>query len=213
MEKEAYLLDVDYVVREGEPVLRLFLSDGNDPLLGYYEGFSPYFYVVPGEGEEEELEDSLLDLEFEDGDDRVKVTGVDREVKQVDNEDRTVFKTYVNLPVNVPKVKDRVKEWDEVETKREFDIPFYKRFLVDKGLKPGSSVKVEGDDFEPFDDEQDSPALQIDRIEQSDEKDIFETEPLAFDLEVLDDEIIMCSFFSQGFRKVLVSYDFEFDAS
>ncbi|MDY6777376.1 MAG: 3'-5' exonuclease, partial [Candidatus Nanohaloarchaea archaeon] len=205
MRMEAYLLDATYRVEDGEPVIHLFLSDEDDAFLARYRGFRPYLYVIPEEGEADAIEERLRDLAFEANGDPVEVTEVEQQELKDGKEEVTALKTFVNVPPSVPKVKDEVKEWEELNHLREFDIPFYKRFLFNKGLQPPSKVVVEGEQVEYA--EFDGITINAESVEEQDPEDLPDPSMLAFDLEVYDDEIIMCSFYGEGYRKVLVSHD------
>jgi DNA polymerase elongation subunit (family B) len=205
MEVDGHLLDADYVIEDGEPVIRLFLRSERGPVLARYHGFEPYLYVVPEEGETEALKEDLASLSFEANDETVSVERVEEETLTDEKEEVMALKTVVSIPPDVPKVKDEVKEWEAVDHLREFDIPFYKRFLVDTGLKPPSRVRVSGEEIahDPFE----GVTLRAESVHQDDPQDILANDSLAFDLEVYQDEIIMCSFYADGFEKVLVTYD------
>ncbi|MDY6771142.1 MAG: DNA polymerase domain-containing protein [Candidatus Nanohaloarchaea archaeon] len=201
MRVEGHLLDVDYVIEEDVPVLRLVLQTDDGPVLARYTEFEPYLYVVPADGAFDECRERLEGLSFEANGDTVEVRRVEERALLDGTEERDVLQVFVQVPPDVPKVKDEVKDWDEVGYLREFDIPFYKRFLINKGLKPPSLVAVEG---EATDGAFDGTVVAADAVEQVDDRDVLDSSYLAFDLEVYDDRIIMCSFYGEGFRKVLV---------
>jgi DNA polymerase elongation subunit (family B) len=126
-----------------------------------------------------------------------------KEIEEVErkdgNEQVRALKVYTSIPPNVPKIEKQVYEMPETSECREYDIPFYKRYLIDKGVRPVKTVQVEGKKVtrEAFD-----RAIEIESIEQVKDEDI-DFEKLAFDLEVYEDKIIMASFASENYSKLL----------
>ncbi|MDY6788516.1 MAG: DNA-directed DNA polymerase [Candidatus Nanohaloarchaea archaeon] len=204
METTGVLLDVDYIIEDGEPVLRIFLESEN-PTMARFRDFKPYFYVLPDPDRIEEARERLEDLSFEKNGSKVEVVDTELLEMQDSRERVKAIKTHVGVPPSVPKVKDRVKDWEEVREVREFDIPFYKRFIMDKELKPGSELEIEGEEVESG--EFDGRVLEADSVKTKGSDRLFEGDMLAFDLEVYDDRVIMCSFYSEDFSKVLVDHE------
>ena len=59
MELNFQPLDADYIISDSKPILRLFgRTEENKSVTVFYEGFEPYFYVLPEEGKTSELETS-----------------------------------------------------------------------------------------------------------------------------------------------------------
>jgi DNA polymerase elongation subunit (family B) len=193
MEAEGWLVDADYRIRQGEPVVRLFLETDEGGLTVEDTGFSPYFYAVPS-GDAAELEHVLEDREFEDDGEQLPVRRVERVTRTDGNAELELLQVHTSVPPKVPKLRKRVSELEEVEDTREFDIPFYKRYLIDKGLVPAERYRVEG--------EESGEAVELGEIERL-ESDVPEFDCLAFDLEVVDGEIVMCSFASAEIEKVV----------
>ncbi len=200
METTGVLLDADYVIEDDRPAIRLFISS-EDPIMARFEDFLPYFYIVPAENSKESIIERLEGFKTEESGSRV--LDVEEKKMKDSNVEVDTLKVIVEVPPDVPKVKDVVKEWEGVEQVREFDIPFYKRFLIDKGLKPGSKIEVKGNRIE--NPEFNGKVIDAESVKQKDSRALFEGEMLAFDLEVYQDSIIMCSFYSDKFSKVLVS--------
>ncbi|MDY6773840.1 MAG: DNA polymerase, partial [Candidatus Nanohaloarchaea archaeon] len=87
---DATLLDADYVIEEGEAVVRLFAVDGEgEPLIARDDSFDPYFYAIPSEGLEGAME-SVENVSEVDGD-PVEVS-TERVRRTVGREEREVLK-------------------------------------------------------------------------------------------------------------------------
>ncbi|MCJ7429484.1 MAG: DNA-directed DNA polymerase [Candidatus Nanohaloarchaeota archaeon QJJ-5] len=205
MEITGWLLDADYIIEDDVPIIRLFLSTEDGPVQARIDSFTPYFYLVPAE-DIDDLAEAVADLEPEEG----TITGTEQTTRVDNGQKQEVLKVETAVPPDVPKLKDQCWELDAVQEAREFDIPFYKRFLFDHDLRPPSRITVEGDPL--TDPSFDGQTIAATSVAQTETDDILPSDTLAFDLEVYKDEIIMCSFYSDGYRKVLVNEEDGFEA-
>ena len=135
--KRMVLLDIDYVTEGEKPVVRLFGRE-----IGYKEAksiivldhaFQPYFYVEPYNPEicQEQIK------EYE-------VLQVEKVKKRDLGKIKEFLKVILKHPQDVPKLREKIQNLSEVKEIREYDIPFYRRYLIDKGLFPMAEVKIEG---------------------------------------------------------------------
>lgn len=160
MEKEGFLLDIDYITEKDvngkeKPVIRLWCKskEGADFIV-LDKNFEPYFYAFPhsylqSHGHE-------WDVEEEKG--QIEKIGVDREgeeirVKRVEfcqkkllGVNRRVLKIFVEHPRHVPLLREKVR--NAGITVLEADILFAIRYLIDKQLRPFDGVKAEGEEIE-----------------------------------------------------------------
>ncbi len=200
------LLDIDYITKNRIPMIRLFgklmgENGGGSKIIALDKSFKPYIYIHPNNADDCINELDILELEGE-------------KLRSNDNGKLKDFlKVTLKHPQDIYKLKDKILNLKSVEEIREYDIPFYRRYLIDKGLFPMNIVEVEG------------KVLNFNRF-SSNEKCIFEihNEPqnlgsgleelnmLSFNIEacnpdgmpkVKEDSIIMISFSSnRGFQKV-----------
>ncbi len=128
---EGILLDVDYVGAGDEVHIRMLIkgSDGKS-----YEivdpSFKPYFYFVPQRRMTDEeikntstVEQSLV----------IRPTNIEKERRSIFGKDVDAYKVFVKTPSFVPKLSSEMQHIGECY---EFDIPFAKRYVLDKGLFP-----------------------------------------------------------------------------
>ena len=204
--KQFVLLDIDYITKNRIPVIRLFgkLIEENgegSKIIALDRRFKPYIYIHPNNVDDCIKELAVLELEVE-------------KLRRKDNGKlKNFLKVTLKHPQDIYKLRDKILDLKSVEEIREHDIPFYRRYLIDKGLFPMSIVEVHG------------KILNFNRS-SSDGKCIFEvhSEPqnlgsslkelnmLSFNIEacnpdgmpkVKEDPIIIISFSSnQGFQKV-----------
>ncbi len=131
MELEIFPIDADYIVIDGKPVVRLFgiVEKGERKIL-YDDSFEPYCYIGASKQRVEQMTSGM------------SFVGRIEETEKLRLGDKIIVsKVFTKLPEDVPKLRQlNVKIYDA-------DIPFYKRYLLDKGIGTSSRVKlnVDGD--------------------------------------------------------------------
>jgi DNA polymerase, archaea type len=213
--KRFLLLDIDYVTENDEAVVRLFGKlrgeEINKSIIARDRSFKPYIYVLPHEIEEciEELRDLNI-----------------KKIEKVRKKDIGIFKEFLKItlkhPQDVPKLREKIWNLDSVDAVREHDIPFYRRYLIDKGLFPMSEVEVHGECINPTFTSNDEPCIfEVTGQPQPLPSGLPELKVLSFDIEACNpkgmpqdnkDPIIMISFSSNhGLRKVFSTKRSSFD--
>lgn len=187
------LLDCDYVVDGNKPVIRIFgVTHDGKSFLGLFRGFKPYFYARSSDPENAKGE-----IE--------KLSGVERcEIveKELNGSPGKFVRVTCLLPSEVPQVREAVKSLKGVSDIFEYDILFYRRFLIDNSIFPLDWLEVEGEEFtSKF-----SRSIDIRSIKKSDGP-YPSPKTLAFDIETFEEngenKVIMLSVFSSGVKKVL----------
>ncbi|MFH0859575.1 MAG: DNA-directed DNA polymerase [Candidatus Altiarchaeota archaeon] len=121
------LLDVDYILTDDKPVIRLFLKGEGGRKVKEVRGFEPYFYAVPDSGIDE-LERGVKSVAGVIKVERKRMTDISKEVD--------VLKIFTRSPKDVPILRDKVRSLPGCSSVREADIPFARRYLIDSGLIP-----------------------------------------------------------------------------
>ena len=194
MQRNVVILDIDYVTFEDKPVIRLFSKDGDKNVILLDDTFEPYLYVVADNIEEciKEIEENLED---------VKAEKVIKKDFQVESE---FVKVTFKHPQELAKNRDNLRDLENVIQIREFDIPFYRRYLMDRDVIPMTEVVAIGEEVDSFL-KLDSEKQDITIIKLTEDLKRVEDNPqkfriLSFDLEVRnphgmpnseEDEIIM----------------------
>jgi len=162
--------------------------------------FRPYFYAMPTDLEKLKEDAKDKDFKSEKGE-KLEITETTVEEKKYGQKIVEALKVVTDIPANVPKLKNELWDLESVRRCLEFDIPFYRRYLIDKGIRPGEWIEVKGEekDSENFESEIEVEEIRPD-IEAGDD---VEWKSMAFDLEVIDDRVVMASFRSEEFRKLL----------
>jgi len=186
------LLDADYVIENGKAIIRLFGVDEKGKSVIVFDKYQPYFYVLPKNKTKiiEKLKKNKM------------VVGIDTVRKKIGLEEKEFLKVYVNIPPNVPKVRDAIKNSPFVKECYEYTTNFYKRYLIDKKFYPLSWLSIKGNDVKEkfnFD-----VAIKANSIKVLSQNKTPKLKLMAFDIEVVDNKIIMISLAdNRGFKKVL----------
>jgi len=132
------ILDTDYITENGKPVIRVFKKENGEFKIEYDRTFEPYFYALLKD--DSAIEDVKKVTAKRHGT-VVKVKRAEKVQKKFLGRPIEVWKLYFNHPQDVPAIRDRIRAHPAVVDIYEYDIPFAKRYLIDKGLIP-----AEGDE-------------------------------------------------------------------
>jgi DNA polymerase I/DNA polymerase-2 len=208
MQTEMCLLDVDYILVEGKPVIRLWGKTKDGKIMVVFDHrFRPYFYIEPKEDLNEdqitELKKRIMGLEI-DGKSPIMVEEVKRSIL---GKQKMFLKVVVTVPANVPKFRKLVKGLDDVKQQYEYGISFHKRYLIDNDLVPMDWILVSGKAVNT--DLKTDISIKAEDIKPLSNKVEISLNMLAFDIEVIQEDssekIIMISVMdSNGFKKVIV---------
>ena len=200
------VFDAEY---ETNPLkLILYGKNGEGTYKIVDQNFRPYFYAMPTDLQQ--LKKDVEEKEFEsDKGDKLEIIETSVEEKKYDQETVKALKIVTDVPANVPKLKNALWGLESVRRCLEFDIPFYRRYLIDKEIRPGEWIEVKGEKKASENFEAEIDAEKIDTRVDS-EKSV-KWSSMAFDLEVIDDKVVMASFRSEEFRKLLSLKDVDLD--
>src|SRR3989344_828769 len=136
MDFKFYPIDVEY--NNG---MRIFgrLDSGKRAVV-LDNSLKPFFYAVPEQKDMEKLAKKIESLKS--GDNFVEKTEiVDRKFIK---ESVKAIKIYVNTQSAIPVISDLVKEMG-IKKRLEIDVPFYKKYLIEKNITPLTLCEVSGD--------------------------------------------------------------------
>lgn len=206
--KTILLNDIDYITRNDKAVIRLFGTDpeSNENIIAYDDTFVPYMYVLPYD-----VNECLVQLK------ELGLENLELETKIDIGVERDFIKITLNHPQEVPKLRDTIRDLSEVKQIREYDIPFYRRYLIDKQITPRNIIKLNGhiidkDNYETSIDDE-VILFKLEEEPEDTKHTINRNKILSFDIEVYNaegmpsaehDPIIMMSLSGNyGFNKVL----------
>lgn len=135
------LLDCDYQLVQGRPVLRMFGRTLNgESVCVFWEGVKPYFYILPRESQPVI---ALLNKEFAADVEKIEFTKRYLPIGFA-RQRASLLKIVLKNPARVPVVRDRLLGLPQVEAVYEADILFKYRFMADQGLAGMCWYRAEG---------------------------------------------------------------------
>jgi DNA polymerase elongation subunit (family B) len=198
------ILDIDYSVEDEEPVVRIYgKTSDEETFVAEDRNFRPYFYAVPVD---DEALQQIQESSFEHDGEELPVTEAREVDRRMGNQEETVIQVFTGIPTNVSKLRKEVEGLEKVRECREFDIPFYKRYLIDNQVSPVKGVEIDGEEFDSKDFD---VGIEVDSIEEKELDSEIEYYTTAFDLEIYQDQVIMAALYTEEDRKVLTSAEID----
>lgn len=198
---QCFILDATYKIIAGKAVIQLFCRtiDGQKVCLSD-ENFEPYLYCTADNSIKDALSKMVVDKFF--------VTRIESVTKKLFEKEAEFFKIFVSLPSGVPAIKDEIKRIYKDLCLYEYDIPFAKRYLLDKNIVPMTLIEADCDD-----------KCRIQSIKNSAEQVFSAPKILAIDIETYftpDDKkflpkenpVLMIALYGSNFRRVLTWKEF-----
>ncbi len=203
-------LDATYKVIYGKAAIILYGKTIDGKQISITDtNFEPYFYVIPKGGAN--IIERLEKIRIENQDEVSFVAKAESIIKKFLGKEVFAIRVYANLPSSIPVIMELVKEWDIVESVHEFDIPFARRYLIDKNITPLVLHQATGN----FTNQKSRTLVfSAESIEQVSTDTLQNPKTLAFDIETYShfgmpidadrNPIIMLSFYGENFRKVYI---------
>ncbi len=140
MKFTGWLLDVDYIVENNRPLIRMWcIDDSGRSAVIFDNSFEPYFYLVPyGDVPASSLEN----MSEEVGGEIIKPVRVDMVDRKNFGVPMKSYRIFTQLPRDVPYMRELALKFGDV---READILFGVRYIIDKRLTPMSGIEAEGE--------------------------------------------------------------------
>ncbi|MBR7050728.1 MAG: DNA polymerase, partial [Methanobrevibacter sp.] len=126
MQRNVVILDIDYVTYEDKPVIRLFSKESDKNIVLIDDTFEPYLYVVS-----DDVEECMAEIE-----ENIDVVNIERVIKKDFQIESEFIKVTFKHPQELAKKRDDLRDLESVIQIREFDIPFYRRYLMDRDVIP-----------------------------------------------------------------------------
>ncbi len=204
-----FVLDTKYKIINGKVEIYLFgKTIDNNHIIVVDDSFEPYFYVIPKKGKE--LNEKIEKLKVEQKDIVHQVTKTESVKKNYFGKEVDAIKVFTKLPGDVPIIRDIIKDWEIIESINEYDIPFTRRYLIDKGITPMTLLEAEANSINR---KAKVPVFQAESIKQVGDDTLTTPSILAFDIETYNPDgksinfeknpILMISFYGKGIRKVI----------
>jgi len=217
VEIQFYPIDVSYSAEQGKAVINLFgrTTDGKQVCV-QDDSFEPYFWVVSKKENINEIVEKIEKIRVEKDKEISIVTKTEVKEKKFFGKNITAIKVFTKLPRDVNIIRNETKNLD-VKT-YEFDIPFTRRYLIDKDIIPLTFCKAEG---EFINKKSRVSVMKSGKVEHIGDEIIENPRILAFDIETYNprgknidakkDPIIMISFYGDELSKVITWKRFKTD--
>jgi len=210
MKKEVFIpLDYDYIDIDDSAVIRIWGRTKEGKRICILDETEAYFWLIPKEKADlEKYAEKVKKIKLQHAGRTAEVLDVKTKEKHFLGERIKALKVFVNNPKDISVIKDIAKEFPETKDKKEQDINFVTRYIIDKKISPLEFHEVEGEEVE-------NKNLDVDIVikakkvtPHSDQKCSFEPKILAFDIEASDFEIgkgqiVMVSLANDKVKKVL----------
>ncbi|MEM7825694.1 MAG: DNA-directed DNA polymerase [Candidatus Aenigmatarchaeota archaeon] len=212
MKGKLLLIDADYILKENRGVIRLFCKNEEGKIvLVEDQSFEPYFYAMPKDGEIDRLKKRLEEIKKEKIGSILKTEIIE---KFWEGEKRKLIKIVIDNPRKIPDIRNEIKEWKEVEETYEYDIPFYKRYIIDKQIEPMNWILVEGEELKEKTGYQVEKIVNASFVKPIELKKDIEFKLMAFDTEWVEEDnknkLIMISLVcSDESKKVLTCHEWK----
>lgn len=208
---EFYPVEIDYKVANERAAIYIYgVTNDNKKICVIDDEFRPYFYIELKKGADSENFLAKIDsFEIEAKGGKAFITGREFIEKKLLGKPITLLKVFANLPNLVPALREAIKSMKEVENIYEADIPFVRRYLIDKGIFPMTLTAAE---CEPVNEHSRVPVFRAKSIKQVSEEPLLEPRMLAIDIETYNpttkidmenNPILMIAFYSKNFKKVI----------
>ncbi|MBU4283918.1 MAG: DNA-directed DNA polymerase [Nanoarchaeota archaeon] len=217
VEIQFYPIDISYSIEQGKAVINLFgkTVDGKQ-ICVQDDSFEPYFWVVSKKDSINKIVEKIEKIRVEKDKEISIVTKTEVKEKKFFGKNITAIKVFTKLPRDVNIIRNEIKNFD-VET-YEFDIPFTRRYLIDKDIIPLTLCKAEG---EFINKKLRVSVMKAEKVEHIGDEVIENPRILAFDIETYNpsgkgidakkDPIVMISFYGDKLSKVITWKRFKTD--
>ena len=204
MELEGILIDVDYVISADRSIIRLTIKNNSGVYTVLDKDFYPYFKLVPYNRDVDI--GAMSKMSFRDANGSLMQVRKASKIKtSLAGTEKEALKVAAHSPRNIPEISRMFAEFGE---RYEYDILFWKRYLIDRKLNPLHGVRAKAHVEEA--------SLVLDSIEELEteyklEKGLLQ---LCFDIETYNpavvprpdkDPAIMISYYVDGEAAVLTT--------
>jgi len=133
---EFYPLYADYEVGEGKAIIKIVGKDGKGKEIVFEDSnYEPYFYAIPEQDRIEEVIERLKKIEVEHKGEKVRIKRIEVEERIEKGEPVKALKIVCFLPRDIDLLKEEVRNTEGVLHKREYDLPFAKKYCLDKDIR------------------------------------------------------------------------------
>lgn len=143
MKLRFFLIDVAYKEVDGKALIYMFgRAESGDRVIVIDKNFKPYFYVKLKEFNKSIIEELKI-IRIDDKRGICEVESLGEKELLLNGQKIRLVKVFANLPRAVPVLRQHIKKLDFVEDVFEADIPFARRYIIDKKITPMMMAEAE----------------------------------------------------------------------
>ncbi len=161
---------------ESKSEIKIFARNKDEIKIFPDKKFKPYFYVLTNNAENAKKQ--LETIRFSNDSKIIEIEKVEK--KNAEN----VLKLYFNSTTDLTTAREELKNQPFILERMEYDIPFAKRYLIDKKLEPMNGIEIEAIEIESQKENQENvKEFEIKSIKKIESETQYNFRMGAFDLE------------------------------
>ncbi len=212
-----YPIEIDSVIINNRDYIRIFGKTTDNKKICVFDQFENYFWVIPSKENIEWVRKQIENIKVKDNNGKIRyVKRAESHIKNFLGRNRKAIKVILNNSGDLRYISEEIKKIPGYGSRKEIDIPLYKKYLIDKKITPLTLCEGFGNKLDSN--------LEVDiklcgKVMQISSDLIKNPKILSFDIETSNPlqsvhefkfPIIMLSFAgSDGFRKCITWKSFE----
>ena len=216
MQKETFIaLDYDYIDADDSSVIRLWGRTKEGKRICVIDKTDVYFWLIPKPKVNlEKYAEKVKKIRLQHAGRTAQVLDVKIKDKSFLGEEIKALQVFVNNPKDIGAIKDIAKEYPETLDKKEQDINYVTRYIIDKEIVPLTWHDVEGKEYSKEELKELGWNYDVDIVLKAEKISIGKKQPefhpkiLSFDIETTEFEIgkgkiLMISLADKNIKKVI----------
>ncbi len=210
-----FLTDATHRLEDGKASIHLYgRTEDGKVVCVHDDTFEPYFYVTPRNADA--IKEEFIKLKIVEKEIEYKVTRIEEVTRNLNEHPQKMLQIFVNLPAGIQVIREAIRKHPAVKDSYEYDIPFVRRYLLDKKLQPLTLIEAKG---ESYAERSRVPVLKARSVAQASD-DVVKPKVLSFDIETYNsagkvqmdkDPILMVAFYGENYHKLVTWKKFPTD--
>ena len=208
-------LDYDYIDADDSSLIRIWGKTSEGKRVCIIDRTDAYFWLIPKlKVDLSRYAEKVKKIHLSHAGREAKVLDVKIKEKNFLGEPIKALQVFVNNPKDINSVKDIAKEYPETLDKKEQDIDYVTRYIIDKEIVPLTWYNFEGKEYSKEELKELGWSYDVDivikaeKLSLSKEQPEFKPKILAFDIETTEFEIgkgkiLMISLADRNFKKII----------
>lgn len=212
-----YPIDIESVAVNNKDYVRMFGRTSDNRKICVYERFDDYFWVIPERENVEWVKRQIENIKIKEAEGIFFVKRTELHIKKFLGKSVKAIKVILNNSKDMQSISEEVKKISGYGSRKELDVPLYKKYLIDNKITPLTLCEVYGENIDS--------GFEVDicvagKVTQIGDEVLKNPKVLGFDIEIADPycatsgetntPIAMIGFSgSDGFAKCILWKEFE----